>query len=134
MLIAEQIAKYLTSQSVGTFNKTGSSGNIYVDWLPEKDNIIAIYNREGRPNTLGLGYKNPAIQIIYRGTKNPITSMEKANQIFDTLNGFSGILTTGGNHVVSIISSQGGAASIGKNKEGHHEYSMNFIVDYKKEV
>ena len=128
--IAEQIATYLDAQNIADYSATTASG-IYIDILPEKSDVFAIYNRPGQYSESNLGYKKVGIQIIYKGTGNPITSFAKAESCFDKLKGFAGLFVTGGNYVVGCLTNQDGAAAIGQDKNGNFEYSMNFVVEYK---
>jgi hypothetical protein len=132
MLLAEQIATYLDTCDLGTYSPSGSSGNIYIDMLPEGENKIAIYNKGGPSHDSKLGYKHPSIQIIYKGNRNPIEAAGIADSIFDALHGFhSDYFVNGQNYIVSCLSSQSQPEMIGANEQGYFEYSMTFIVEYK---
>ena len=134
MILAEQIAFYLDSKELGNYSDCDTDGTIHIDRLPDGEKLIAIYNRSGRPSDSSLGYQKPGIQIIYRGDKNPIESMEAADEIFTVMQGFYNdyFLETYGNIIVSCLSENGGAYGLGANKNGNYEYTMNFNIDYKK--
>jgi hypothetical protein len=159
LLISQQIGHYLTFQGVARYAELGTDGNVYLDELPEGENLIGIYKRKAPQHIDSkLGFKFDGVQIIYRGSRNPVESMEKAEEIFEALHGFTGFfmgndnLTWGGamiewsllkvpwsgypdggeNWIVSCLSPNGGVECLGLNKNRQHEYSMNFTIDYKK--
>lgn len=130
MTIMEQIATYLNNQGIATYEDTINS-EIFLERLPDGNNIFAIYNSKGRKIESNLGYKAAGIQVIYRGVKNPITSKVTADSCYDILQGFSGYFVVGQNYIVSCLSLASGAENIGMTKHGEFEYSMNFIVEFK---
>lgn len=130
MILVEQVARYLHAQSLGTFDKTGITGNIFTDSFPTGDNKICIYNRGGIEPDIKNGYLSSGIQIIYRGTKDPIASYTIANNIFLALYDVkSTVFYAGQNDIVSCISDQSQPEGIGVDENGEHEYSMNFIIE-----
>ena len=132
MILAEQIAIYLNYLELGIYSPDGIDGNIYVDKLPDGEQLISIYNRQGVESDSKLGYYTAGIQVIYRGNKNPIDSFEVANNILLALHGFhSDFFAVGENFIVSCLSINGSPQCIGTNANGNFEYSMNFNVDYK---
>lgn len=135
MTIAEQIATYLDAQGLGDYAASSVSSTIFIDMLPGKTDVISVYNRTGEYEQTKHGYRRDGIQIIYRGTKNPINSYTKAEAVFNALHGFSGNLVAGQSYVTSVVSVQGGPECIGRDTADNHEYSMNFVIDHKyKEV
>ena len=134
MILAEQIAYYLASKELGNYSDCDTDGTIHIDKLPDGEKLIAIYNRSGRPSDSKLGYQTAGIQIIYRGDKNPIESMDIADEIFFVMQGFHNdyFLSTYGNVIVSCLSENGGAYGLGANKNSNYEYTMNFNIDFKK--
>jgi len=126
----EQIATYLNDQGIAIYEDTVNS-EIFLDNLPDGSDIFAIYNTKGRKIESNLGYKAVGIQIIYKGTNNPITSKVQAESCYDILQGHSGYFVTGQNYIVSCLSPACGAEKIGTSSHGEFEYSMNFIVEYK---
>lgn len=132
MIIAEQIATYLSENSIGSYSENSTDSTIFIDSLPDGDDIISIYNKSGVKSDSKLGYFTAGIQIIYRGTRNPIESCEIADSIHELLHGFNkDYFVTGENYIVSCLSIQGSAVGIGVNKNGNFEYSLNFNVEYK---
>jgi hypothetical protein len=133
MLISKQVALYLHALGVGIYDEESANSTIYIDALPAENNVIAVYNRAGNGRDSKLGYTASGVQIIYRGNVNPITSMESAKQIFNSLVDLASIhFVEGENYIVSCKSLQGQPERIGQSKEGQFEYTMNFIIEYQE--
>lgn len=128
VIIAEQIANYLNDQGIALYEDSSDSG-IYIDILPEKNQVFAIYNQTGQYSESDLGYRRVGIQIIYRGNDNPLSSYETADLAYKALQGFSGDLE---NYIVSCLSRSGGPVRMGTDNQGNYEYTMNFIIEYKE--
>lgn len=130
MILSIQVAKFLDSQEVGSYSES-TEGNIYIDFTPEGGEKICINNRVGRKSDSMSDYRTAGIQVIYKGTENPIESLESAEKINNTLHGFSGFFIPEGNEIVSCLNFQGGPYFLGVNNEGKFEYTMNYLIEYK---
>ena len=132
MLIRE-IALYIDSQNIGTFDETGTSGNIFISTIPPlPDECICIFPTGGPTGDAKLNYDNPNIQIWIRGTQHPLTGLEKANQVYKALQGFNGqAFASGGHYIVDCLGIQSYPIHIGKDDNERHEYSLNFSLEIK---
>jgi len=126
MQIAEQLAVHLHNKGLGLFTKESNDGNIYIDFVPSLQNSITIINRPGNEADIRNSYKTSGVQIYYRGTDNPLTSYEKAEEIFNALNGLKGKLNS--SYVVQCFSFQSGPENVGRSENGWFEFSMNFLI------
>lgn len=132
MIIAEQIANYLFYLELGTYSPEGIDGNIFINALPEGREMISIYNRGGTEIDILNGYEKIGIQIIYRGTENPVYSFEIAQDLFRALTEVISMeLIQGGNFIIGITAIQGQPEMLGRATAGEFEYTMNFVVEYK---
>ena len=134
-ILTVQIAKYLDSIGLGIFDETGVSGTIYIACLPQTpDEIFAIYPTGGGVSDGKLQYDNPTIQIIVRGTANPITAVSKAQAIYDKLQGFHhDYFIAGGYWILNCIGLQSQPIHIGRDETGRHEFSLNFQLEIYNE-
>ena len=132
MEIAQQIAYYLFYLELGTYDEEGINGNIFIDILPEINNSIAIYNKGGVSPHFKAGYREINIQILFKGDKDSINSFKDAKNIFEALLERTGKLLDFDefNYIVGFISNQSQPQHIGLDKNGNHEYSMNFSIEY----
>lgn len=134
MNIAEQIATYIDAQGILNYNPSGTDSEIYFDNQPEKGSVLTLYNSKGSYSKTTLGYKRVGMLIIYKGTNNPVASYDKANEVFEALQGLNGYFVSGQNYIVSCISNDGGPGRLGVDKKANYEYGMNFVIEFKKEV
>lgn len=78
-----------------------------------------------------LGYETAGFEVIVRGSQNPLESRNDANQLYFSLHGLEGELIPNGNHVISCLGVKYGVAHIGTDTMGRHEFSLNFLIEYK---
>mgnify|MGYP003401820363 CR=1 len=132
MILAEQIANYLFYLDMGIYSPNDNDGNIYIDLLPDGEQLICLINRSGFQSDSKLGYTSAGIQLIYRGNKNPIDSFQVASDLHFSLHGFhDDVFCVGGNHIVSCFCQQGSPTFIGDTAQQKFEYSINLVIDYK---
>lgn len=136
MILEQQIAEYLDTQGLGTFDDTGVTGDIYIHHLPSTpDSCIAIYPRGGISGDDKIGYDMPTMQIIVRGTENPLAAAILAENIYETLNGFHhDRFVVGGYYIVNCTGVQSAPTHIGIDDNRRHEFSLNFQLDIMKGV
>lgn len=126
-MVAVELAQYLTAQELGVYDDIGTTGNIYINMYPsDPDEIIAIYNQQGTEADVKLPEDNTSIQIIIRGTIDPIAAFERAQTIYNCLHGFDGYFISNGTYIIGCIGQQSGPISLGTDQSGRHEYSINF--------
>lgn len=135
MIINEQIARYLNEKNIGVFDKTGTTGNIYVNQLPEKDNSISIISIGGRRigSKLGLGIYKKSVYIKIRGSKNGIESEEFANTVYNNLVSFEGYLVDGEDRILLIDMLEGGVDVLGLDKNGNIMMGIKMVVMFESD-
>lgn len=134
MILEQQIAEYLDTQGLGTFDDTGITGDIFISSLPTTpDSCIAIYARGGLAGDDKLEYDMPTIQIIVRGTQNPLAADTLSESIYEALHGFHhDRFTAGGYYIVNCVGVQSAPIHIGVDDNRRHEFSLNFQLDIMK--
>jgi len=133
--LAVQLAHYLHDQHIGILDETGVTGDIFIATMPDKpDESIAIYPSGGsgadgsRQSRLG----QPTIQILVRGDRDPRTSEDRAQLIYDLLEGFhAASFVAGGYHIVDCRGMQSSPVHIGIDENLRHRYSLNFSLKTK---
>lgn len=131
MLTAE-IAQYIEDQTLGTFDATGITGNIFLETLPDAEKqgsaiYIALYSTGGYQSGGKLAYDDPTVQIIVRGGLNPLLAWSKAQSIYNLLHGFSqGQFMAGGQWIVNCQGMQSGPINLGPDENRQHRFSLNF--------
>lgn len=126
-MLAAEIAQYLDDRGIGTFAPSGTSGNIFISFLPDSpDECISIYHRGGlRGDSTGRHYF-PSIQLIVRGTKRGNSGWDTAMQALDALQYFHhGRLISNGEYIIRTDCVQSAPAYIERDEKGRVEYSIN---------
>lgn len=134
-MILRQIAQYLAAQGLGTYDESGLTvSTIFIDLFPEPQNTISIRQYSGLQGDSLLRYDNPNIQVLVRGSLNPIASREIAVNIYNALHGFhhSRFIpeAQGGFYVVSCFNLNSGPIYLNQDENGFYLYSLNFALDY----
>lgn len=126
-MLVEDIAKLLHNKDIGVYDKEGISGNIFINTMPPKpDDCIAIYQRGGLPSDAKLGYDNPTVQVMLRGT-NPFTPSQLGGEIYSLLHGMGGEhIIEDGALVIYCHGLQSEVNYIGRDDNNRHEFSLNF--------
>jgi hypothetical protein len=135
-MLEAEIAKYLEAQKIGNYDETGVSSDpwsIFIASLPSSpDECIAIYPTGGDDADTKLGYDNPRVQFIVRGTLDPRPALQKARDIYNTLQGFHmKSFISGGVFVLHCQGVQSGPVHIGRDENNRHELSLNFDLEIR---
>ena len=127
-MINSEIAQYLEANGHGTYDPTGTNGNIFIDALPsEPDKAIMIESTGGAEMDSKLGYDMPTRRILVRGEQDPREPKRLAKDIYNDLHGFSNdTLVTDGIFVVGVHGIQSGPVNIGQDDNNRHRFSINF--------
>ena len=127
-MLNSEIAQYLDALGHGSYDPTGTSGNIFIDALPsEPDEAIMIESTGGTEMDSLLGYDMPTVRMLVRGGLDPREPKQLALDIYNGLHGFSnGELVNDGIFVVGAFGVQSGPVNIGQDDNNRHRFSINF--------
>jgi len=133
--LTQQVAHYLDDNSIGVFDESGATGDIFIATMPDKpDEAIAIYPTGGykaegtRLSRAGL----PTVTILVRGDRDPRTAEDRAQLIYDLLEGFhADSFVSGGYYIIDCRGIQSGPNHIGQDENLRHRYSLNFLLTTK---
>jgi len=130
MTLTKQVALFLNDNVADiTFDETGTSGNTYINKLPEFENSIGIFTKAGSPilsKNVGTGSLEKGIKLQVRGTKNGLETEELANKIYNVLTSFSGLLTPGGDCITICKAQQSSPNYIGTDVKGNVMMTINY--------
>lgn len=134
--INTEIAKYLDAQGLLNFDETAMSGDTFIELMPSSpDKAVAILTSQPNEGNPKQPYDYPGVQIIVRGGRDPRPVKERAQDIYDQLNGFtSDAFVSGGNFVISCFARQGGPIRIGTDQNDRFEFSINFDLIIRNET
>lgn len=131
-VLTEEIAKYLNSLGIVTFDETGQGGDTFLSVMPSSpDEAVAIFNTGGTGTDRWNDYNQPTIQFIVRGTQDPRVSYQKSQGIHKALNGLCDV-QLGAFYIVNCYSVQGSPIDIGQDDNYRHEQSINFQLEVKE--
>jgi hypothetical protein len=131
-MFAVEIAQYLASQGLGTFEPLAIGGTIYIESQPpDPDEVVTIRGTGGNKYMAALPYNKPTIQILVRGTRqSPVSAEQTAVGICRALISLHNErIISGGTWVVGCQAMQSSPTHIGVDKNSRHEYSQNFEFD-----
>lgn len=139
MTILEEMATYLDTQGIGTYDTTGTTGTIFINFLPiSPDECININLYGGQGVTSSRGYAGckfdtALIQLYFRGEReDSLTPYENAQTVYDLFAGFHHkTLISGGTFIFNIRGNQSCPVFIGKDQNSRFEYVVNLIVEYQ---
>ena len=125
MSLITEIAQYLDNEGIGTFDESGTTGNIFIASLPQTpDTCISIYPNGGLPADSKMSYDKPTIMILIRGTTNPIIAETLAQQIYDQLHGFHhNTFVESGLWILSCLAAQSAPNWLNVDENGRHEFA-----------
>jgi hypothetical protein len=132
--MTKQLAQFIARSGLGTFDETGTSGDIFIGTIPDQPDVaIAIFPTGGSAADLSE-YNVGSYQLMIRTVPNdPRGGETTAQSIVDSLNGFnSDYFVDGGNWIVGVEAKQTIPNNIGQDEKSRFEYSQNFIIEYQK--
>lgn len=130
--LLDGIALYLAQRGLVTYTTDGApDDDCFLEHMPSgPDEAVAltIYDDRVEPDSL-LAYDEPRMQVRVRGTTNPRISRARCRTIRSLLHGLGPVTLPDGTELISSISIQGDAASMGVDDNGRHEHVVNFRME-----
>lgn len=130
--LLDGIARYLAERGLVTYTTDGGVGeDCFLEHMPpDPDEAVAltIYDDRVEPDSL-LAYDEPRMQVRVRGTTNPRVSRARCRAIRSALHGLGPVTLPDGTELISSISIQGDAASMGVDENGRHEHVVNLRME-----
>lgn len=121
------LAQYLHDMGIGTFDPTGTGGDIYIARQPpDPDICMALFPSGGYQADGKIGIDYPTVKIIVRSTTDPRPGFEKAQSILGVLHGAHRFVLPDGTQVINCRAVQSAPAHIGTDANTRHEFSLNF--------
>jgi len=129
-IFISEMAHYLMYKGLGVYDYAGTSGDIYLFTMPSyPNNSICIYQLNGEPADMKLGYDPIVIEIMIRG-ENSIDTFKRAQDIYNVLHGFhNNKFVTDGTTVINCLSSPPNYIARDENKR--YEYSLSLNLEIK---
>lgn len=136
-MLTADIAEYLDSLGIVTYDASGVTGNVFMDTLPPTPDLaVGVYTSGGRRPAVRNAVDYPNVQLIVRGTRDPRGAHELARDIFDAFMPARGFdrteLVAGGAVVLSARAVQSEPVHIGVDENGRHRYSVNIELTVER--
>lgn len=132
MGLLDGIAQHLDSLGLVTFDPTGTTGDCFIETMPDSpDEAVGVYGYGGPEADAKLGYDEPSLQVRVRGGPDPRTSRGRAQDIYDALHGLSNVTLPDGTVLVGCIGVQSSPQSLGPDPNRRHEHVVNFRTEVR---
>lgn len=134
-MILEEIALYLESKGLLSYDSTGITGDTFILIMPDQpDNAVGLFVYAGGSPDAELAYDTAAVQILVRGKGDPRPIYQRAQNIYNHLQSFhTQQFVIGGDWIVNCTSPNGGVISTGRDPNGRHEFRINFYVEHSND-
>ena len=129
-LLIQDVAEFLASKGIGTFNASAGGGNIFLGLQPNEPNdCVTLYDAGGQGSNFGLPDSRRTVQVIVRGSTFA-AAHAKAWAVYDEM--ITNLRDDGHflkfNNRKQIISATSNPTNIGKDEKGRHELSLTFEI------
>jgi hypothetical protein len=134
MNVALAFCRDASAEGLVTFDEVGTGGNCFLEDLPQQPaTAVAVSNTGGNYLTDGraLGYDEPTIQVLVRGSKDPRTGQALAQGLYDHYHGLHNVTLDPEGEAVRVIdcgSLQSAPFHLGKDENGRHLYTLNLAL------
>jgi hypothetical protein len=134
MNVALAFCRDATTAGLVSFDEAGVGGNCFLNHLPDKP-ALAVMVKDTGGNYLAdgraLGYDEPTLQLLVRGTKDPRAGQALAQSLYDHYHALHAVTLDPTGEAVRLIdcgSLQSAPAHIGTDPNGRHLYSLNLAL------
>ncbi len=140
MNVAVALCRYLHAQSLVSFDEVGTGGNCFYNHLPDQPSTAVMVKDTGGNLTqygASLGYDEPTLQLLFRGTRDPRTGKAFAQSIYDHMVSLHAVTLDPDGEAVRLIdcqSLQSAPAHIGTDENGRHLYSLNLALHVRNKT
>ncbi|MFE5628478.1 minor capsid protein [Streptomyces sp. NPDC056543] len=132
--LLEGLALYLDERGLVVYDPTGVGGDCFIEMMPSAPDeavVLTVYDDRSEPDSL-LPYDEPRVQVRVRGTTDPRVSRRRCKTIRSALHGLGPVILPDGTNLISSISIQGDAASLGVDDNRRHEHVVNFRMEIRQ--
>ena len=129
-MLEAEVATYLDTQGVVTYDASGTTGDTFINVLPSTpDDAVGIYSEGGPDPSPHFIEDRKDIQIIVRGTEDPRPAYSTAEDIYSALNGLTHYTFSDNTELIMCKAIQAGPIHIGMDDNQRHRYSLNFRLE-----
>lgn len=126
-MLAIEVAEYLDTLGLVTFDPAGITGDCFIDVMPAKPDAVIVITGYAGPQPDALhGYDTPNLQVRARALRDPRVARARLETIYNALHNLHALALPGGTWVVSCWALQSGPAPLGPDENGRLEYVQNY--------
>jgi hypothetical protein len=127
----EGFAQWLTQQAVVVYDPTGTSGNCFLDTLPDQPDLALLLRQTGGwPSEAPQEpWDRPTFQVLARGGADPAEAHALLLNAYDWLENYKGILPDG-SRIALCRAVQSAGVSLGPDAN----YRCRFVQNYRVEL
>lgn len=131
--LPQALSQFLDDEGLGVYRVPGSVfaadewAIVLEGMAPTPDKVICVTQYEGIEADSSLPWDEPRVQIRVRGNRDSMTSRDRAQLIYDLLNGL-GPQTLSTVHLQLVIGLGSGPSALGQDQNMRFEHVVNFEV------
>jgi hypothetical protein len=139
-VISRALAKWLDAAELVTYDPTGTSGDCFLEHLPDApDAAVMVLSTGGNPLRAAAtyGWDEPTVQLMVRGgPEDPETPAASAQELYDELQGLRYVtLDPGGEDELRLClcsSLQTAPFNLGRDEKARYRYTLNFALHVRR--
>ena len=132
MSFVDALAQYIAANHNDLTYTAAAGGNRFLHDMPAgPDRAVGVFNSGGFEGDVSLPYDRPTVQVQVRGTSDPRTALDWADDIYNMLHGLHDVLLPTGVWLVSLIGIQSGPVRIGPDGNRRMRYTCNFRAEIR---
>lgn len=127
--LLDGLARHLHDRGLVDYQPDASGGDCYLDTMPQTpDEVVALTLYGGLEADSKLPYDEPRLQVRVRGTAVRTVSYQRAQLLYDELNGLGPVDLPDGTRLQLAYALQT-PASMGLDDNGRHEHTTNYQLE-----
>jgi hypothetical protein len=131
--LVDGLGQYLDDQDLITWNAASAAAtNGFAEQLPQTPDIAVAITTYGGPEADSkLGYDEPSVQVMVRGTTDPRVGRDLAARIYSQLHGLGQLQLPDGTWLVSCVGVQSGPVPLGVDGNNRYRFALNFRTEIR---
>lgn len=127
--LLDGLARHLHDRGLVDYQPDAAGGDCYLDTMPQTpDQVVVLTLYGGLEADSRLPYDEPRLQVRTRGTTSRKTSYDRAQLVYDELNGLGPLTLPDGTRLLLAYALQT-PASLGLDDNGRHGHTTNYQLE-----
>jgi hypothetical protein len=131
--LLDGLARHLHNLGLVTFDDTGTSGDTFIETMPQTpDQAVGLFGYGGPEMPAHQPYDMPSVQIRVRGTADPRVSRDRLQSIYEQLHGLHHVTLPDGTYLVDCVGIQSSPQALGVDGNNRHSHVINFRCEVQR--